>query len=144
MSDSVFYTDGELSCALAVIREQAAEIERLRAALLRIETESVIDASLEGLDDHVISLRAHSTQSTGENMSDIVERLRARHSDTWPVQVGLDDYYNPDGPEAADEIVRLREALRDILGRVDHETAYIDALYAVSNIARKALEGKDE
>ena len=36
MSDSVFYTDGELSCALAVIREQAAEIERLRAALREI------------------------------------------------------------------------------------------------------------
>jgi len=50
-------------------------------------------------------------------MSDIVERLRARHSDTWPVQVGLDDYYNPDGPEAADEIERLRAALSWIMAK---------------------------
>jgi len=41
--------------------------------------------------------------------------------------------------ELEEEIDRLRAALRDILSRVDHETAYQEALYAVSNIARKAL-----
>jgi len=40
MSDTtrIFYTDGELSNALAVIREQTVEIERLRAALKRAAT----------------------------------------------------------------------------------------------------------
>ena len=42
MSDTtrIFYTDGELSSALDVIREQTVEIERLRAALKQIRSES--------------------------------------------------------------------------------------------------------
>lgn len=42
-------------------------------------------------------------------MTDIVERLRERHNDTWPQQIGYGDLYNQDGLEAADEIERLRE-----------------------------------
>ena len=62
---------------------------------------------------------------------DIVERLRLGGPNAAEV-----------ADEAADEIERLRAALRDILSRVDHETAYQEALYAVSNIARKALRNE--
>ncbi len=46
-------------------------------------------------------------------MSDIVERLRAKHDDTWPQQIGYGDLINQDGPEAADEIERLRSLLKE-------------------------------
>lgn len=45
-------------------------------------------------------------------MTDIVERLRSTHGDTWPRQIGFGDLNNEDGPEAADDIERLRAALQ--------------------------------
>lgn len=48
-------------------------------------------------------------------MSDIVERLEARHNDTWPMQIGYGDLINEDGPEAAVEITRLRQREADLL-----------------------------
>lgn len=90
-------------------------------------------------------------------MTDIVERLRERHNDTWPQQIGYGDLYNQDGLEAADEIERLRkeiERLREVLeiiskptyGTELYDTAYQRAemywqhLKRFQAIAKKALE----
>ena len=49
-------------------------------------------------------------------MSDLVERLRWHSEDQATGKLRLT---NPDGPEAADEIERLREALRMLIAACD-------------------------
>ena len=44
----------------------------------------------------------------------LIERLRARHDDTWPKQIGYGDLYNEDGPDAAERIEQLEAALRSL------------------------------
>ena len=48
----------------------------------------------------------------------LVERLRAKHDDTWPLKIAFGDLINEDGPEAASRIEELEQALLDIF---DHE-----------------------
>lgn len=70
-------------------------------------------------------------------MSDIVERLRwgflkKEDGSHYPV--------NPDGPEAADEIERLRDALRKIAdGKRDADQSYATLFAEVVREARAAL-----
>ena len=80
---------------------------------------------------------------------DIVERLRRTElhhvwDDLEGKMVGKMFSANPDGPEAADEIERLREALQNIAdGSRDVEKSYVSLLHEVQSEARKALkEGK--
>lgn len=40
---------------------------------------------------------------------DLVDRLRLRHTDTWPMQIGKGDLINTDGPAAADRIEELEK-----------------------------------
>ena len=50
-----------------------------------------------------------------EMTDDLVERLRAKHDDTWPLKIAFGDLINEDGPEAADRIEELERhvELRD-------------------------------
>jgi len=70
-------------------------------------------------------------------MTDIVERLM-RQIETGP---DVEDivFINPDGPEAADEIERLRKALQTI---ADNEIAEYPDVDMIRDFAYAALEGK--
>ena len=74
-------------------------------------------------------------------MSDIVERLRQTKgsSPQWPDAKHGRVLINPDGPEAADEIDRLREALKEIVSRDMHWDRTGDKLGACGRIAKAAL-----
>ena len=70
---------------------------------------------------------------------DIVERLRS----VGGIEGTTRWYINPDGPEAADEIERLREALKKI---ANDEPPYV-AEYGynrIKDIARAALKGDEK
>lgn len=80
-----------------------------------------------------------------EELADLIERLRARHNDTWPMQIGHGDLINEDGPAAADalaaqavELERMREALEIIAGK----RQCIDNLMGNADLARQALTGE--
>lgn len=40
---------------------------------------------------------------------ELVERLRAKHDDTWPIQIGYGEPINQDGPEAASRLELLQQ-----------------------------------
>jgi hypothetical protein len=79
-------------------------------------------------------------------VTDIVERLHDYKQDC-----GYSSHLNPDGPEAADEIIRLRDALkiaREALKRIEAATrnevragdkGYVSR-YGIHGIARAALD----
>lgn len=69
-------------------------------------------------------------------MTDIVERLRG----TWAWSHGR--LVNPDGPEAADEIERLRSTLRGLIDAHDNGFNPMKINGAEWFTARAALEGK--
>ena len=76
-------------------------------------------------------------------MTDIVERLRIIEPDAPGSKSHC--FRNPDGPEAADEIERLRKSLREIR---DYEGSFPvmydgDDAIAMKEIARAALEEKE-
>ena len=73
--------------------------------------------------------------------NDLVKRLRAKHNDTWPLKIGHGDLINDDGPEAADRIEKLEAALRKIVGNGNATGCNPQIM---CDIARKALEGKDD
>ena len=47
-----------------------------------------------------------------EELADLIERLRARHNDTWPMQIGHGDLINEDGPTAADALASRPDGWR--------------------------------
>lgn len=87
-------------------------------------------------------------------IADLIERLRARHNDTWPRQIGHGDLINEDGPAAADalsaqaaEIERMRGALEIIATDADafesDHTPTAGFVAGIAFTARSALTGKD-
>jgi hypothetical protein len=74
---------------------------------------------------------------------DLVKRLRVTRAtlQMWSGQL-LIEQYEKERTEAADRIERLETALREIawIATPDHE----EARHKATEIARKALEGKDE
>lgn len=67
----------------------------------------------------------------------LTERLRAKHDDTWPQQIGYGDLYNEDGPAAAERIEQLETALREISDLIPKATPNYSA--RVYEIAQRAL-----
>ena len=61
---------------------------------------------------------------TNPEITALAEELEARHRDTWPLQIGLGDLINEDGPRAAAALRALlaeRDGLRGALERIRDE-----------------------
>jgi len=62
---------------------------------------------------------------TDPEITALAEELEARHCDTWPLQIGLGDLTNADGPRAATALRALlaeREVMRGALEMIAGQT----------------------
>ena len=75
---------------------------------------------------------------------DIVEQLKQEFSDNALKDVAYQTHvYVKERHEAAEEIERLREALKNIVDRTrDVEKSYVSLLHEIRSEARKALGGE--